>query len=233
MRRSISIFLWILVGAFAAGGSVGYFLHTANQDRQFLVTQTRHAELSAEQAKTASTRLAQDANHKLQEASSEIQRVKEELSTYREHQRNLARAVSLPKPVGRMLRGWNPTLSLRLGLSFLVPPGTYATETHDRLTALSRGVAGDQTWMTIVPYDKLSELSWLQSVTNTVPVLYTFDHQHTLIGFRGTQTDTSDIIYVLHLSNFSTSTHLLWLAPNTVSDEERALQTLSTLSVNP
>ncbi len=115
MRRSLSICLWILVGALAAGLSVGYFLRAANLDREALAAQARAAEQRAQESKAASTRLAEEANTKLQDASAEIQRAKDELNAHRKYQQQLAQATPLPKPIARNLRNWTQTFSISLG----------------------------------------------------------------------------------------------------------------------
>lgn len=233
MRRSLSIFLWILVGALAAGGGVGYFLHVANQDRMQLVEQAQRAERQAQQQKAANAQLATEANTKLKDASAQIQRAKDELAAHQKHEVDLAAALPLPKPLPRTLRNWNQTFSIHLGLSLLVPPFSYATETDNGLNFLRASAQGDMPWMTVIPYDADHEQQWSAAVTNTVPILYTFDHQHTLTGVRGMHQNTQATIYLLRLQNFSTSTHLFWIESHYPVDEQEILQTLSTLSVNP
>lgn len=231
MKRSLSVFIWILIGALAASGGLGYFLHQANQDRQHLLNLAHAAEQRAQEAQTANLHLTNEANTKLQDASKEVQRTKEELEIYKQHQADYAAATPLRRPADRTLRSWTPAISIPLGLSLLVPPLSSADTNSAQLilsTTSSRQVAR---WMTIAPYQANEEQTWLQSTTNTQPIRYTTNGQ-TLVGVKGVNIYTSLPQYIFRLQTLTTSTHLLWIQPNAAVNDQRILDTLSTLSVN-
>ena len=210
----------------------GIFLHAANQDRARLSEQARLN--NAWSKKAANLRLAQEANLKLKDASTEIQKAKAELSAYQEHQGLLSQATLLTKPSPRLLRSWLQHLSLPIGLSLSIPPSWHATETSDRLTILRSEDIGEMPWLIIARFDAVREQAWREGMTieNTSPLTYTFDQQHTLRGWRGTRPENGHNVHLFWLDTFSTSTHMLWVE-DASSDTSTLLQVLATLSVQP
>lgn len=232
MRRSIAVLFWILVGALASAGGVGYFFHQANVDRQRLTDEAQSSKDLLEKTKTASQQLADEANKKLADASQEVAKAQQALKTMQEERALQAKAVPLAKPDARTLRGWPETVNLPLGISLRLPSTMQSTSTDGVLAAYLRPRFSYETvqqWLSISAYDKTHESDLEQSLKETQSVIYQVQNRF-LIGVKGKLSDLPGMVYVLRVGNNATSTHLIWARTNAGVTDEKVLDVLSTLS---
>src|SRR5689334_7112494 len=112
MRRFSSIFLSILLGAFAVGIGMGYFLMKANSDRERLATIASEAEQQSREALQAKEDAIRAANNKLDTANGEISKAQELIRSFNEERSLIASAMVLKTPAGRDIKGWKEVVSL-------------------------------------------------------------------------------------------------------------------------
>lgn len=228
MKRSISVLLWILVGALASGVGIGYFLHAANADRRELVTEAEQAKQEAAATKAANDQLADEANKKLADASEEVANAQKLLKEYQDERLLMTQAVPLTQPTARQLKLWSEQVSVGLGVSVHLPPGNQALATDSSLVALRSGDPAGQ-WLSIAAYDDQQDRTLSQSLQNAEPVKYLVG-THLLLGVRGKLSDLPGNVYVLHAQSAASSTHLFWARSSTSIPDETILQTLATLN---
>jgi hypothetical protein len=228
MRRSISVILWILVGACASGIGIGVFFVQANRDRARLIEEAERARREAEDAQAMTDRLAEEANAKVTAANAEVSKARELLKKYEEERALLANAKALTPPNGRLLRSWSEAFSIPLGVSVKLPPGTRALRWDDVLAAGTWTTSSTDQWLNVFFYRPNDETILRRSVPEAESVAYLVDGQ-LLVGVRGALADGSGTLYVLRTLAGATSTHLLWASTNDAVNETRLLETLATL----
>lgn len=230
MKRSVTVLLWILLGAAASGLGVGYFLHQANADRERLAQQARYAELTAEKTKEATDKIVAEANQKMAAASEEIAKAKKLISEQEQNQRLASQAIALPKPAARALARSKESISLPLGLSIWIPAGSIANVTDTTvIAALDPAASGkNDPWLVITPYAAMSENQMLQNVSSTAQADYAVGGR-LLVGWRGVSRDLASVIYVLRVRGAATTTHLIWGKTNSLVNEKKILDTLATM----
>jgi len=222
MKRSVSVFLWILVGACASGLAIGYFLHRANVDRERLGRQMSEAEHQLQEIKSNSQKLAEEANRKIADASMEIIKTQALIKQYQE-------ARELKQPDYRTLRYWKETISPSLGVAIKYPPTAFVSQTDPDIRLASRDglSSSEDIWLIIQRYDPNQEQVSLQGWDQTTSV-------HFIVGdrlFNGWKTLPSS--YVLRVQSNTTSTHLIIAHSNPQISEQRLLDTLSTINFRP
>lgn len=231
MKRGLGIFLWILVGAVAAGLGVGLILQRAHADLQ----QTRDA-----QAKTASEvkllrdandKLARDANKKLADADAEVERAQQLLAALKTERALLMQATPLEGPSASTLARWKTTLSLPLGLSLAAPSWLSVTATADGLIGYENGDVSS-TVLSITRFDSTRQAKLTDAMRDPIDRLYRIE-DHLLSGMRGTLADTPGTVSVLRDQSIATSTYLFVLSAESASRERTLLDVLGTLRFRP
>ena len=233
MSRTSSVLLWILIGAVASGSGIGYFLHSANQDRSALSAQVEQARQDAEQAKADTEKLTKDANDKLTAAAIAVADAQKKLDQLTQERELLARATTLAQPDPVTLRTWGTAFSIPLGVTMRIPPGNHMLVTDHELNISTGPLAGagmQNQWVSITAYDASKEQALVDQLVSPEAVSFSVDGR-LLIGQKGTMENVSGAVYVLHTFSDATSTHLLWARSNNLVTEKKVLQTLSTISI--
>ncbi len=229
MRRSIAVLCWILVGAFAAGSAIGYFLYQANHDRVRLAETVRKAEEQVSQIKTAQEKTANEANRKVAEASAEVTRTQDLLKRYEEERKLLLKAIPLNMDP-RKLKTWSESVSYPLGVSIRLPPGMNATQTEEALVVgKASNTSGTDQWLSISAYNAQAERQLTDRLTDQVPRVYVVNDR-ILNGVRGKMADLPGYVYLFDIIHNATSTHLIWARSGADMTESKVLETLSTLA---
>ena len=230
MKRSMAIFLWILLGALASGLAIGFFLHRANTDRERLVMEIDKAKQQAEETMNANRKLVAEADQKLSGASAEVDHAQELIKQYELERDLLLHATRLDKPTPNQLRSWKTFLSLPLGISLQTPPGSYATSNEALVSVrIDDSIAGGSDWLDITLYDRAYEVSRAQELVDATSTLTYLVDGHLLSGVRGRIRDTAVFGSVLRVMAHGTTTHLLWLRPRVGISDQTILRTLATL----
>lgn len=211
MAKSWSIFGWILLGAIATAIGTGYFLFQANTDRARLYEATEQARKQSEELSASSKKLADEANNKLDSASSEIKNAQELIQKYNEERDLLAKAEPLIR--SRVSTNWKEWLNVPLGFSVRLPT-TNANLGDERFF--------DFGWLRIQPYDAFQEATLRGQATSTGDITYFVDGR-LLIGTRGSE-------WILRDQSGASSTILIWAKPGSIQGERTLLEALSTLT---
>lgn len=229
MRTSVQVLLWILVGALAAGLGVGYFLHRANLDLQQYSTETKQLKKELKKTKAANDALALEANTRIDQAEQVARAAARLAEQLTEERRLIAQATLLQAPLPRTLKNWETALSVGLGVSVRIPPGSKSV-TDTSTLALVRDT--DIAWLSATIYNPQHEQILTIPLTSSTPVTFLANHD-LLTGVRAVTQDTKMPVYVLHrLSNAST-THLIWGTVSRGVDEATFLSTLATMTFRP
>ena len=220
----------VLLGAVASSVSVGYFLHKANADREYLSTRMHALEEEVGQTKADSEKLAADANAKVDTAAQEVARVQKELQSAEEERQAITKAIPLVKPDARTLKTWTEAFSIPLGISIRIPPGTAVAEYENRLqSSIARNPS--QIWLSITAYDGAEEIVQNQKLTDTEAVGYLVAG-NLLQGIRGRDPSSAGYAYVLHLTVDHKPAALIWVREyGSIITNQKILDTLSTLSL--
>ncbi len=200
----------ILLGALAAAAGIGVFLAKANSDRKALAAQLEETQKNAEQAREENRRAIENANQKLQEANSEVTKAQELVEALEEERRLIAEAVQLQEPSTYTTYRWSQAVSLDLGISLEIPPGTEILD--DSVDEFSAKVTdqNDSLWFSIVPYSKTKEKDWLARLSATSSATFLV-HDRVLTGLTGKTDDYSDPNYVLRIQSLGIPSHLVWI----------------------
>lgn len=234
MRRSLSIFLWILVGATASGLAIGYFLYQANADRERLSRQVETAKQHIEETQASNQKLAQEANQKLAAASQQVLKAQELLKRYEEERLLMARAIPIQKPSPRELTYWKSVLSLPLGLTLQLPPEAEATSTDQALIAtVHEPIAGGNDWLVITPYDQKQEVALIQMLEDSTSSVALLANGRVFFGLQGRIRDTAAQGRVLRVRGNASSTYLIWARHRALISDQKILKTLATIHFRP
>lgn len=229
MRRSMSVLLWILVGAVAASVGIGYFYHQANRDREALAAEVDQAKQEALAAKSANEDLANEANRKLAEASLQIDQAQQQLKKYEAERILLSQAIVLTKPAPRLVWSWKEAVALPLGVSLTVPPVSKIIQADSALALATQTDASlEGEWLIVSAYDETREQTLTQTLEQTEPVAYSIDGR-LLVGVHGKEMNTGGDTYLLHTQTAATSTHLIWARANAHVPGTTILNALATL----
>lgn len=231
MRRSVAIFLWILIGGLSSGLSVGFFLYKSNLDRATLVLELSEARAQAEAALQSSENVAADANKKIHDAERAMAKLRDQLNHAKTETLLIASAVPLSPPPPRLLRNWNEQLSIPLGITIKTPPDI-KTQTSDHAIILGpassrNGDAMDQR-VTVTRYRNDTEKDLISRLRETAPVVFTISGRW-LYGTKGKFADLPGEVTVLRAQSGQTDTHLIWARTDKDFTERRLQDILSTL----
>lgn len=218
-----------MVGAFAAGSAIGYFLFRANHDRVRLAETVRKAEEQVDQVKAAQEKTAEDANRKVAEASAEVTRTQTLLKRYEEERALLLQAIPL-RMDPRKLKTWSESVSYPLGVSIRLPPGMSAVQTDEALVVgKASNTSGTDQWLSISAYDKQAETELTNRLVDPVARVYVVNDR-ILNGVRGKMADLPGYVYLFDIIHNATSTHLIWARSGADITESKVLETLSSLA---
>lgn len=230
MRRSLSIFLWILLGACASGFGMGYVLWHAQTQAQALNQQLERTQAQAKAIAENHERLIQEADQKIALATAEATQSKDLLQKYEKERLLLAQAPDLSS-YRTKTKTWNQVVAFPIGLSVRLPPGTYGTSTDYALLATAGGSSyqGGELWLSASTYKPEQELELAQGLFSTTSFAYRID-QNLILGQRGKKAGVDGNIYLLRIQRQGQTTHLLWLRTNIQVNDARVLEVLSSLS---
>lgn len=214
MKRATPIFFAILLGAAATAIGMGIFLKLANDDRARLGAEIGAARAEAMQALKEKERIANEANKKVAAANDEVTKAQGVLQALEEEQRLLASAKQLLKPPARDTRNWQSAISVPLGVSILVPPGTViGTDDPQSLTAAKRSTSSttsfDTRWFSLTRNDERAALELFDAIATGTARSYLVNGR-LLIGKVGTLS-TGGPLAVFRVRQAASSTHLLWI----------------------
>ncbi len=230
------ILIWILVGAVASGLGVGYALHQSNADRARLMQEARQARAQADAAHALQVRVAEEANQKLTTAANEIAKAQQTIQQLEEERTLIAQAEVLKKPGLATLKHWSAAISLPLGLSIQLPPLTTGAPNEATLIATTISPTFpkvlEQQWLSIAPYQASLEQEISSQLKDTTAITYAVQGR-LLRGVRGHHADTPEMLYLLRVQQFASSTHLIWAKAAHPITEQTILDTLATLSFRP
>jgi len=232
MRRSLSVFLWILLGACTTSIGMGYVLLQARAERYELHTQIR---ITQEQSKTLAAdheRLMREADQRIAAALAETKRAKEIVERRDEEQTLLAQATPLLAPTNRTLKSWHPFISVPVGISLHIPPNTVAAGTEQSIISMiggSTGRPGEQ-WLTILPYKETTEKELKQLFQESSPVQFSVG-RYLLVGQKGTRTSFGGTSFLLRIQRDGQFSHLIWARTTSDLPETKIRETLATITV--
>lgn len=230
MRRSLSIFLWILLGACASGIGMGYVLWQAQDQTRSLNHQLERTQEQAKAIAENHERLIQEADQKVALATAEALQSKDLLAKYEQEQLLLAQTSDLSS-YRTKTKTWNQIIAFPIGLSLRLPPNTFGTSTDYALLATTGGSSyqsGDL-WLSATTYQPEQEHELSQGLFSTSSFAYRVD-QTLILGQRGQKANVNGNIYVLRIQRQGKQTHLLWIRTNPTVNDARVLEILSTLS---
>ncbi len=237
MKRVLPILASILLGALAVGLGMGLYLKLANDDRERLAKDAEAARQALEQVKLEGQKTVDQANEKITQATSEVEKMQAQLKSMQNERDLLARAQVLSAPTGKALKGWKDAIDVPLSISIKYPAGNH-TETTDAqsLTIVTDAKASntltatDARWLSITPYDARLEQELLATLATSTPVSFTV-HGRLLIGEQGQAFSSSANILILRVRSGGDTTHLIWLRePAAVGTHSLLLDILSTLN---
>lgn len=233
MRRTLSVLLWILLGAFASGASVGFFLHQSNQDRLALLRQLEQTKQELANAKRVNEQIHDEAAQRIALAKSQAEETQLRLQKLDEAHALIEKAQALPKIT--QTKQWSEQVSVPLGLSFLTPPKSQSWMT-DQILGVGSGnpqsAQGLDQWLSVSAYDQKREESIASQLENAKQVVFKAG-DHILIGKRGILKNTDAVTYVMQSQQDGQPTHFLWARTNKDVNETRLLETLGSFSFGP
>lgn len=231
MRRSIAVLFWILLGALAAGGTTGYFLHRANVDRRQLSEQTDQLRQELDAIKQQNEALTIEANTKITNASTHVDTAQQTVAALQEENRLLKLAQHLEEPTVYQLKSWDENICIPLGVTLKLPPGSRVISNGTVLsvgTDVVRGTFPDA-WLSITPYDQTRETTLLSGLQNAEPVTY-FVGGRIATGQRGIIDAEGHIGFVMKAQTDANVTHLIWARGIGNVTEKQILETLATVT---
>jgi hypothetical protein len=233
MPRSLSIFLWILIGALASGLGVGLVLHASNTDRQRLTRELQSAQATVLSLKAQQTKLTRESNEQVAEAAQQVARVETELARLQTLQSRFKTALPLIPPTAAQTRRWSEFASVAMGVSLRVPPAMHTQSSDDGLFVSTRrliqGVPIEEQWFALTPYRAERETDIRSRLSNVSEVTYALGTRF-LQGVRGTLPDGRESLYLLQVQENTSTTHLLWGKTTDGVSTRTILDTIATLS---
>ena len=227
MRRSFTVLIWILLGAFAASLGVGTVLLSAKHDRDGL--QQKIAQQNEEIARLQQERnqTILDANQHIEQAAAEASATHAQLQAITDEQRQLSAAT--PLLASYSAKRWPETVSFALDLSLRTPPNITTTSTDTELTSTlpSKNDQPVRNWLNITRYDDQRFSDLVHSLTQTQTLSYRLD-QTWISGVGGISPD-GVLTYVLRAQRQGQITHLIYVQALGSMTEQRILDSLSTL----
>jgi hypothetical protein len=206
MNRPASIFMFVLLGAFAVGVGVVPFYVLANKDRNTLSTDLASAKARADRAEVEKQQIAENANKRVKDANSEVARAQELVSSLKEEQLLIAQAEQLPQPGSKETRLWTAVVSIPQHVTLMVPKGsTVESDDGNALRimispALSDPYARGTRWLEVLPYDEVREQEFNAGVASSTNVTF-IANDSLLTGIKGISTEDGRPAYVLSYRN--------------------------------
>lgn len=231
MRRSLSVFLWILVGAMASGAGMGWTLHQSNQDRIKLTEELEKIQTSLHTIDTQ----RQTLDDSLQAREEDMKNLQEELQAWKRWQQALKSATPLFPPTPADTKGWSEFASIPMGVSLRVPRHVRAYTNDDglflRATQMVDGTEIEEQWLALIRYNREREQDLLARNPVSASVSVDFSLGNRLFhGTRGTLTEGQQNRYLLTVEENATSTYLIWAKTINGINERTILDTIATLS---
>jgi hypothetical protein len=202
MNRSSSVFLFVLLGAFAVGVAVVPFYVLANKDRHVLSTDLESAKAQAAKAESEKQRLADEANARVNDANAEVEKAQTLVASLKEEQQLMSTAVKLAKPGSKELLAWTAVVSVPQHVSVFVPKtAAIESDTGDALRFMTPPTSSDayargMIWFQVLPYDDVKEQELLAGVASSTDVAYVIDDQ-LVTGKKGISYADGSAVYVL------------------------------------
>ncbi len=235
MRRTLSVLLWILLGAVASGASVGFFLHQSNQDRVVLLRQLDQTKQELAIAKRVNEQIHDEASQRIAQAKADAEETQLRMQKLDEARALTEKAQTLPKIASTQSKQWSEQVSVPLGLSFLTPPKSQSWMT-DQILGVGSGnpksMQGLDQWLSVSAYDGKREEAIVSQLLHAEQVVFKAG-DHILIGKRGILKNTDAVTYVMQSQQDGQPTHFLWARTNKEVNETRLLETLGSFSFGP
>lgn len=226
MRRSLAIFIWILLGALAASLGIGSVLVKAKQERDVLAKQLLEEQAQTNELTKEHQQAIDEANRTILNALQTVSSTKELLALLTQEQADLE--VAAPLTSSSQARRWPQTISFLLGVSIRTPSFALTTSTDTTIESATNGPDGQpMSWLFIKRYDAQQYQDLTNPLTNLEPVRYRLN-QTLITGKRGTTSDGS-VVFVLRTQRRGQLTHLIWARTNRTMSQDRLLDSLSTL----
>lgn len=229
MRRATGIIIGILLGAIAAGLSVGFFLFKANADREKLAAQLTETAQAAQTAREQNQQAIQEANSKLQNANSEISKAQALILALEEERKIMAGAEPLIPSNSR--KNWMEVIGLEQGIALKVPKGNRILTNDKQALIIEKEKSSpytDARWLSIMPYDKTVEENLKKTFATSSAVAYTVNGR-VLDGYKGTAPPENKMMLVLRIRYGGEFTHLLWARSESYVKIDDLVEILSTL----
>jgi hypothetical protein len=225
---------WISLGAVAAGAGFSLVIQEAKQERLALQNQIASLKQQVTVYETEQDRVLDHAQQQAEAAAQVVARAQQTVEEARAQQLTLAQAQPLTAPTGRWYTTWEEALSLPLGVSLRVPPGTRTYADDRGLVAMHANQATSTLpWLSISTYHADQEQVLKNTLTGTEDVSYLISG-NLVSGVRGKRNDQSTgYTYVLRVVSPQTNqpTHLIWAQTEREITENRIRETLATLAL--
>lgn len=211
--QSFSFLGWMSFGALAAAFGFMSVLHQAKLERISLEARVTSLQQTVAKNDIEKEQLADQANQQVEAANKLANDAKAAVDKIKQDQALLARAVPLTAPTGRAYAAWTEALSLPLGISVRIPPGS-TSYTDERGLIASRVNQATSTlpWLSVSTYSEPQERSLASAIENPETVAYLVSG-NLLTGVRGKRAgQTSGYTYVLQIISPETGSpsHLVW-----------------------
>ncbi len=216
MNRASSVFLFVLLGAFAVGIGVVPFYVLANKDRHVLATDLETAKAQAAQAEADKQKLADEANARVNDANAEVDKAQKLVTSLKEEQQLMSTAVTLPKTGSRELLAWTAVVSVPQHVSVFIPKtAAVESDTGDGLRVMTSPTSSDpyargDIWFQVLPYDDVKEQEFLADVASSTDVAYVIDDQ-LVAGKKGISYADGRTVYVLARRSGGEKMELIYL----------------------
>ena len=235
MRRYSSVILSILIGALAAGISLGIFLKKSNDDRRRLEASALEAKKQFEQTQEETKKSMDEASLKLRAANEEVTKAQELIKLMEDERLQLASSVVLDEPSSAMTKGWQEALNTDLGISIRYPTGFSLDSNDGTALILSQGTpnpaeisATDRRSIAVYPYDFRLETELLATLQASNTVSYNLKG-HLVTGTSGVaKNDTKNTLHVYAISFLGEKKFLVWMK-EIPKQKIPALEILSTM----
>jgi len=235
MRRYTSVILSILIGALAAGISLGIFLKKSNDDRRRLAESALQAKKQFEQSQDEAQRSMDEANQKLHAANAEVTKAQELIKLMEEERRLLAASEALDEPSSSLTKGWKEAVDTDLGIS-IRHPANYILDSNDAKSLIlslesnngnSEG-APENRAIAVYPFDFRLETELLATLNATNTATYNLK-SHLVSGVYGeSKIDPKEILHVYSISFLGEKKYLVWMK-ETVKQKFSAQDILATM----
>ncbi len=218
MRRYTSVILSILIGALAAGISLGIFLKKSNDDRRRLEINALQAKQEFEQSQNDAQRSIDEANSKLTAASVEVSKAQELIKRMEDERKQLAASEILNEPSSSITKGWQEAVDPDLGISLRYPNSYNLDSNNGDTFILSIATANDDASdpsanrsIAIYPYDQRLEAELLATLAASTTASYNL-RSHLTTGVWGmAKSDPKNTLHIYTISFLGEKKYLVWM----------------------